>query len=93
MKGYNVLFPMGFHYTGTPILGMSKRVQANDEELIEAFKNLYNVPEEKIKAFVDPVKIADYFHEEIKAGMIEMGIFDRLEKRVYNNHTCIPKVY
>ena len=73
MKGYNVLFPMGFHYTGTPILGMSKRVQANDKELIEAFKNLYNVPEEKIKEFVDPVKIADYFHEEIKAGMIEMG--------------------
>ena len=26
MKGYNVLFPMGFHYTGTPILGMSRRV-------------------------------------------------------------------
>ena len=73
MKGYNVLFPMGFHYTGTPILGMSKRVQANDKELIEAFKNLYKVPEEKIKEFVDPVKIADYFHEEIKAGMIEMG--------------------
>jgi leucyl-tRNA synthetase len=73
MKGYNVLFPMGFHYTGTPILGMSKRVQANDKELIEAFKNLYNVPEEKIKEFIDPVKIADYFHEEIKAGMIEMG--------------------
>ena len=73
MKGYNVLFPMGFHYTGTPILGMSKRVQANDEELIAAFKNLYNVPEEVIKDFVDPVKIADYFHEEIKSGMIEMG--------------------
>ena len=73
MKGFNVLFPMGFHYTGTPILGMSKRVQANDVELIEAFKTLYNVPEDKIKQFVDPVKIADYFHEEIKAGMIEMG--------------------
>ena len=39
MKGYNVLFPMGFHYTGTPILGMSKRVQANDTELINGFKN------------------------------------------------------
>ena len=64
---------MGFHYTGTPILGMSKRVQANDVELIEAFKTLYNVPEDKIKEFVDPVKIADYFHEEIKSGMVEMG--------------------
>ncbi len=73
MKGFNVLFPMGFHYTGTPILGMAKRVEANDEKLIEDLKNLYHVPEEKIKEFVEPVKIADYFHEEIKAGMIEMG--------------------
>ena len=73
MKGFNALFPMGFHYTGTPILGMAKRVEANDAELIEGFKTLYKVPEDKIKEFVEPVKIADYFHEEIKSGMIEMG--------------------
>lgn len=73
MKGYNVLFPMGFHYTGTPILGMAKRVQAGDRELIQNFRELYHVPEDKIKEFVEPVKIADYFHEEIKSGMIEMG--------------------
>jgi leucyl-tRNA synthetase len=73
MKGYNVLFPMGFHYTGTPILGMAKRVQDGDKELIQNFRELYHVPEDKIKEFVEPVKIADYFHEEIKLGMIEMG--------------------
>jgi len=73
MKGYNVLFPMGFHYTGTPILGMAKRVEANDPEIIEGLKNIYHVPDEDIKSFVEPIKIADYFHEEIKAGMIEMG--------------------
>jgi leucyl-tRNA synthetase len=73
MLGYNVLFPMGFHYTGTPILGMARRVQENDKELIENFRTLYKVPEEKIKEFSDPVKIANYFHQEIKAGMIEMG--------------------
>jgi len=73
MKGFNVLFPMGCHYTGTPILGMAKRVEANDAELIEGFKTLYKVPEDKIKEFAEPVKIADYFHEEIKSGMIEMG--------------------
>jgi len=33
MKGFNVLFPMGFHYTGTPILGMARRVEAGDEEI------------------------------------------------------------
>ena len=73
MRGYNVLFPMGFHYTGTPILGMARRVQENDKELIEAFRTLYKVPEKNIKEFSEPVKIADYFHQEIKSGMIEMG--------------------
>jgi leucyl-tRNA synthetase len=73
MKGYNVLFPMGFHYTGTPILGMAKRVEANDPEIIDGLKNIYHVSDEDIKSFVEPIKIADYFHEEIKAGMIEMG--------------------
>ena len=73
MRGYNVLFPMGFHYTGTPILGIARRVQENDKELIDAFRTLYKVPEEKIKEFSEPVKIANYFHQEIKSGMIEMG--------------------
>ncbi|GKS67204.1 leucine--tRNA ligase [Nitrosarchaeum sp.] len=73
MKGFNVLFPMAFHYTGTPILGMAKRVEANDKEIIDNLKNLYGVPEESIKTFVEPIKIANYFHKEIKTGMIEMG--------------------
>lgn len=25
MQGYNVLFPMAFHYTGTPLVGSAKR--------------------------------------------------------------------
>ncbi len=73
MQGYNVLFPMGFHYTGTPILGMARRVQDNDLKLLETFRTLYKVPDEKIREFTEPVKIADYFHQEIKTGMIEMG--------------------
>ena len=40
MKGFNVLFPMGFHYTGTPILGMSKRVEAGDTEIIDGLKTV-----------------------------------------------------
>ena len=73
MKGYNVLFPMGFHYTGTPILGMADRVESGDAKLIEGLRKIYHVPEDEIKAFKDPNRIADYFHKEIKAGMIEMG--------------------
>ena len=73
MQGYNVLFPMGFHYTGTPVLGMARRIQAEEKEILDGLRNVYHVPEEDIKTFVEPIKIADYFHEEIKSGMIEMG--------------------
>ena len=73
MKGYNVLFPMGFHYTGTPILGMSRRVAAGDSELMETFHTIYRLSDDVIATFVEPVKIARYFHQEIKKGMKEMG--------------------
>ena len=74
MMGYNVLFPMAFHYTGTPILGMAKRVEAQDKEIINALEGLYGVPKEIVKGFVEPIKIADYFSAEIKQGMIEWDI-------------------
>jgi leucyl-tRNA synthetase len=73
MKGYNVLFPMGFHYTGTPILGMSRRVASGDKELLETFRKIYHISDQAIESFTEPIKIADYFHDEIKLGMKEMG--------------------
>lgn len=73
MKGYNVLFPMGFHYTGTPIVSMSQRIKSNDLELIETFEQIYKIPDELISSFKEPKNIADFFHEEIKQGMNEMG--------------------
>ena len=73
MRGYNVLFPMAFHYTGTPILGMARRVAAGDAEIISNLKGLYGVPEGAVRGFEEPVKIADYFRDEIKSGMDEMG--------------------
>jgi leucyl-tRNA synthetase len=73
MKGYNVLFPMGFHYTGTPILAMSRRVESRDKDLLETFDKVYHVPNDTIASFVEPVKIASYFHNEIRLGMKELG--------------------
>ncbi len=73
MRGYNVLLPMAFHYTGTPVLAMSKRLAEKDKELIDDFVRIYKVPEEKLGDFVDPFKMARYFHEEIKTGMKAIG--------------------
>ena len=73
LRGFNVLFPMAFHYTGTPILGMAKRVQAGDKEILENFRKIYKISDQDILTFVEPLQIAKYFHNEIKAGMKEMG--------------------
>lgn len=73
MRGYNVLLPIAFHYTGTPVLAMSKRLAANDKDLINDFVNVYKVPKEKLKEFTEPFNMARYFHEEIKTGMKEIG--------------------
>jgi len=73
MKGFNVLFPMAFHYTGTPVLAMAKRVTSGDRKLIEDFINIYQVPKDIIGDFTQPIKIAEYFHNEIKKGMEEIG--------------------
>ena len=64
---------MGFHYTGTPILAMSRRVASQDKELIDTFRKVYNISDDVIQSFVNPVDIARYFHAEIKQGMEEMG--------------------
>jgi leucyl-tRNA synthetase len=73
MRGYNVLFPMAFHYTGTPILAMAERIAKGDPELIDDFLRIYHVPKGKMKEFAEPIKIARYFHQELKRGMKDMG--------------------
>jgi len=73
MKGYNVLFPMGFHYTGTPILTMAEQIAAGDKELIDLMIDVYDVPPEDIEKLKDPLSLARYFHNDAKTAMTEMG--------------------
>ncbi len=73
MRGYNVLFPMGFHFTGTPIISMADALARGDKELEDIFVNLYDVPKEIIPKLTDPLFMARYFSGEAKQAMIEAG--------------------
>ena len=73
MQGFNVLFPMAFHYTGTPVLAIAKRIAANDQLLLDELTKIYKVPPDAIRAFVSPLKIAAYFRREMKEDMKELG--------------------
>jgi len=73
MQGYNVLFPMGFHYTGTPIIAIADAIARGEKSWINLFVNVFGVPEEELKKFKDPLSMARYFHEVSKVSMINAG--------------------
>ncbi len=74
MLGLNTLYPMGFHYTGTPILAMSESVAKGDEILIKELKELYNLTSEDIELLRDPLQLAKYFHKRSKDAMRGYGL-------------------
>lgn len=73
LEGYNVLFPMGFHYTGTPVLAMADAIKEGDEKTLKLFRELYRIPDEEIEKMKDPLYLVKYFHNNIKESMKLMG--------------------
>ncbi|MHC1579722.1 MAG: leucine--tRNA ligase [Candidatus Alkanophagales archaeon] len=73
MKGKNVLFPMAFHVTGAPVIGIARRIARNDPDAIKLYRDLYKVPEETLRRFSDPYEIVSYFSDEYKAVMDALG--------------------
>ncbi|MFA5108658.1 MAG: leucine--tRNA ligase [Candidatus Micrarchaeia archaeon] len=73
MRGKNVLFPMAFHVTGTPIFAMAKRLEEQDAQILDVFEKIYHIPPEKAKTLTDPRELVLYFSKEIEAGMKEIG--------------------
>ncbi|ODS38374.1 MAG: leucine--tRNA ligase [Candidatus Altiarchaeales archaeon WOR_SM1_86-2] len=73
MQGKNVLFPMAWHVTGSPVLGIAKRIAKGDEKALWLYGDLYKVPEETLKSFTDPNNIVKYFSDEYRRNMTYMG--------------------
>ncbi|MCL5433396.1 MAG: leucine--tRNA ligase [Candidatus Marsarchaeota archaeon] len=71
MRGFNVLFPMGFHATGTPVLAIAKRIKNNDVQLINILRNIHHIPDDDIKKMADPYYEVDYFIKVIRQGFID----------------------
>ncbi|MBN2229620.1 MAG: leucine--tRNA ligase [Candidatus Thorarchaeota archaeon] len=80
MQGFNVLFPMASHMTGTPVQGMVDRVLAGDPDAIEMYKRdlrLYFDTEEKADAqlakFKDAATTAAFFAKVISQDFDALG--------------------
>ncbi len=79
MTGYNVLFPMGFHESGTPIGSISEKIKRNDEKTlnmyrkyISEYENIDRV-EEILESFKDPLTVANYFASKIVNDFKALG--------------------
>lgn len=84
MKGKNVLFPMAFHVTGTPILAMAKRIAEKDREILEIFEKIYGIPASVSDTLTDPKELVAYFSREIEQGMKEMGYSIDWRRKFYS---------
>ncbi len=73
MLGYNVLFPMGFHVTGTPIVGLAELIQKKDPETIRVYHRLHGVPLDILYNIQTPEQIVEYFSKEAEAAMKSIG--------------------
>jgi leucyl-tRNA synthetase len=74
MRGRTVLYPMAFHVTGAPVIGISKRISRGDQKAVSLYRDLYKVPPDVLAAFTDPLEIVRHFSDEYQRVMSECGI-------------------
>ncbi len=79
LMGYNVLFPMGFHESGTPIEAISDKLRKNDQKTVALYRKYIAEYENKdnveatIEKFFDPQEVADFFADKIIKDFKALG--------------------
>ena len=73
MEGYNVLFPMAWHVTGAPVIGIADRIKRKDPWTLDLYERVHGVPKETLPELEDPEFIVKYFSTEYHEVMEEMG--------------------
>ncbi len=79
MRNFNVLYPMGFHQSGTPILAYSEKLSLGDRKTISLYRSYLEQYEKAsdidamIERFKDPAAIAQYFSDATVKDFTAMG--------------------
>jgi leucyl-tRNA synthetase len=75
LQGDNVLFPIGWHVTGTPIIGAVERLKSREPRQLEVLTETYGVDPDTLGELETPMGYATHFIEEhYKAGMRRLGL-------------------
>jgi leucyl-tRNA synthetase len=81
LRGKNVLFPLGYHISGTPVLAVSDAIVRGDKDQIkrtrDALKEYVKTEKEidtLIESFKDPMNIANFFSGTIEDSLDSIGV-------------------
>ncbi|MFP3166959.1 MAG: leucine--tRNA ligase [Candidatus Nanopusillus sp.] len=85
LKGYNVLFPQGFHLTGSPIVAKSWRLRNGDEKIIKELKD-EGISDEDIEKLKDPAGWALYFVEKAEEDIKNLGCSIDWRRKFYTTY-------
>ena len=79
LQGYNVLFPMAFHVTGTPILAIADSIARGEEAVVERYNDYIAIYEDAAKvneivnSFGKAENVANFFADRISDDFKRMG--------------------
>ena len=80
-KGLNVLLPMAFHITGTPVLSVSSSIERENDKIMDRMRNYVSLHtfekgkvEKIVKSFIKPWNIVNYFSKKIKSDLKSIGM-------------------
>ncbi len=79
MQGYNVLYPMAAHVTGTPVSGVANRIRDKDPEVLKLYRSNIAIWRPKkdvdtvLATFIDPMAIAQFFSSAIEGDLRKLG--------------------
>ncbi|MGD0175389.1 MAG: leucine--tRNA ligase [Candidatus Bathyarchaeia archaeon] len=74
MRGFNVLFPWAWHWTGKTVAGAAERIKNGDEDFIRPIREVDEVPEEELKKFVDAAYMAKYYTDVNRQAIKRLGM-------------------
>jgi len=81
MAGFNVLFPMASHITGTPVLGISAAIKNGNKDKIKLYEDYVAAYEKDprkikiiVKSFEEPQKIVDFFIPKMIGEYKQLGL-------------------
>ncbi|MEM4413150.1 MAG: class I tRNA ligase family protein, partial [Candidatus Caldarchaeum sp.] len=73
MKGYNVLFPWAWHWTGEAVAGTSERLRRGDQAIRKMLVEIDGVREDLLEYFENPEFICAYYTAENRQVVDAIG--------------------